>query len=71
MTAFVFLLQHSLGLAWRIPVMIILVFPRTPGIWDDNQNNEFLRRDGSFQQATGNNGEMLERDQFDFGNTCE
>ena len=41
------------------------------GVWDGNTTNDVLRRDGTFQEATGADGEMLERDFFEFGETCE
>ncbi|XP_022100979.1 neurogenic locus notch homolog protein 1-like isoform X1 [Acanthaster planci] len=39
------------------------------GVWDGDQSNDALRRDGTQQQATGQNGEMLERDFYNFGET--
>ncbi|XP_022107056.1 mucin-like protein [Acanthaster planci] len=39
------------------------------GVWDGNSTNDVLRRDGAFQQPTGTDGEMLEVDYFEFGET--
>ncbi|XP_022108963.1 uncharacterized protein LOC110989125 [Acanthaster planci] len=39
------------------------------GVWDGNTTNDVLRRDGTFQEPTGDLGKMLERDFFEFGET--
>ncbi|XP_038046205.1 mucin-like protein [Patiria miniata] len=39
------------------------------GVWDDDPSNDTLRRDGTLQSASGDNGELLERDFFAFGET--
>ncbi|XP_038046672.1 mucin-like protein [Patiria miniata] len=39
------------------------------GVWDGNKTNDVLKRNGTLQQPTAADGEMLERDYFDFGET--
>ncbi|XP_038045830.1 uncharacterized protein LOC119720271 isoform X3 [Patiria miniata] len=39
------------------------------GVWDDDPSNDTLRRDGTLQSASGDNGELLEIDFFEFGET--
>ncbi|XP_022108947.1 uncharacterized protein LOC110989112 isoform X1 [Acanthaster planci] len=39
------------------------------GVWDGNRTNDILRRNGTFQEPSGTDGKMLEKDYFDFGET--
>ncbi|XP_022094182.1 uncharacterized protein LOC110981168 isoform X7 [Acanthaster planci] len=39
------------------------------GVWDGNKTNDVLRRDGTYQEATGADGEMLDGNYFEFGET--
>ncbi|XP_038046056.1 fibrillin-1-like [Patiria miniata] len=39
------------------------------GVWDDDQSNDATRRDGTIQPATGDGGEMIERDFYNFAET--
>ncbi|XP_038046069.1 uncharacterized protein LOC119720470 [Patiria miniata] len=39
------------------------------GVWDDDPSNDALRRNGTLQTGSGDNGELVERDLFEFGET--
>ncbi|XP_038077224.1 fibrillin-2-like [Patiria miniata] len=39
------------------------------GVWDSDQSNDATRRDGTIQAGTGENGEMIEKDFYSFGET--
>ncbi|XP_038046270.1 uncharacterized protein LOC119720607 [Patiria miniata] len=39
------------------------------GVWDDDPSNDVLTRNGTLQTGSGDNGELVERDYFEFGQT--
>ncbi|XP_038046073.1 mucin-like protein [Patiria miniata] len=39
------------------------------GVWDDDPSNDVLTRNGTLQTGSGDNGELVERDYFEFGET--
>ncbi|XP_038046036.1 uncharacterized protein LOC119720445 [Patiria miniata] len=39
------------------------------GVWDDDQSNDVLTRNGTLQTGSGDSGELVERDFFEFGET--
>ncbi|XP_038046071.1 uncharacterized protein LOC119720471 [Patiria miniata] len=39
------------------------------GVWDDDPSNDVLTRNGTLQPGSGDNGELVERDYFEFGET--
>ncbi|XP_038046067.1 uncharacterized protein LOC119720468 [Patiria miniata] len=39
------------------------------GVWDDDPSNDVLTRNGTLQMGSGQNGTLVERDYFEFGET--